>query len=576
MSGIMVLRWSRSVSNYSLVISRALTTSARSSIFVKRSSKTTNKVKEQETKKNNEVVTLLKKVHKKRKKDTTDETKRSNILFLEIQDAIKVFQQKYSNLLSIEQIKTKPELIEKFLWHRNRPEVIIPSVEIIYQSSEGHGLGIIPTSLYGMPYVTDQEDIFDQFTVVVVPNTIIGDKAKVVLLTHQEYYAESSMLELVQPSIERNDELVVCEKFNDCTGCQFQMLPYDEQLSNKQRFVQRAYQFFYPDLLKDHPELLAVGKVFGSPLEYGYRHKLTPHYKIPRNYGGEKFAIGFDNPNPGNQVTDIQHCYLASPIINENYGALRDKHLDMAQKLPLNSRTKTGGLMIRESLKLNEETKSYDKICLDGGKKIVTEMVEDKLFQFELSTFFQVNTHILPLVFDFIRGHMKSSSHDFKYLVDSYCGAGLFGICLAKDLPEGGKVFGIEIDKSSTDNAASNAKLNNLSVPDKIEFINGNADLMFQSPEFLASGIVGNQSIVIMDPSRKGSSNLFLKQLLEFKPKMIVYVSCNVFTQARDLATFNQFQKLYNTNYKIKELVGFDFFPQTRHVETVAILELKD
>lgn len=574
---IMVLRCTTlALNNVRLRLTRLLTTTVKQSIYVKRRSTITDKLTVQQPTKGNDAVKLLRKVHKKRKKDTVDETRRSNILFLEIQDAINVFKKKYSNLISIEQIKTKSELIETFLWHRNRPEVIIPSVEIIYQSSEGHGLGIIPTALYGTPFIHEQDEIFDLFTVVVVPNTIVGDKAKVVLLTHHEYYAEASMLELLQPSSKRKDERIVCNYFNDCTGCQFQMLSYEDQLSHKQAVIQRAFQFFYPDLLRDYPHLHGFGKVFRSPLEYGYRHKITPHYKIPKNYDGDKFAIGFDNPNPGKQVTDIKSCQLASPKINETYDSFRNKHYEMALDLPPNPRVKTGGLMIRESLRLNNESKSYETVCLEGGKNIVTEMVEDKLFQFELSTFFQVNTLILPLVFDFIRNHMKDSKHSFRYLIDSYCGAGVFGICLAKDLPANGKVFGIEIDRSSREFATSNAKLNNLSVPEKIEFIEGDAEKMFKSPEFLASGIGGNESIVIMDPSRKGSSNLFLKQLIQFKPKMIVYVSCNVFTQARDLSTFNQFQKLYDTHYQIKEIVGYDFFPQTRHVETVAILELVD
>jgi tRNA (uracil-5-)-methyltransferase len=169
---------------------------------------------------------------------------------------------------------------------------------------------------------------------------------------------------------------------------------------------------------------------------------------------------------------------------------------------------------------------------------------------------------------------LKQSDTKLQYLIDSYCGVGLFSICLANDFS--GKVFGIEIDSNSIKYATKNAKLNGLKVPDKIQFIDGDAETMFSSPEFVNSGIVGEQSVVIMDPSRKGSTNLFLKQLVQLKPKMVVYVSCNVFTQARDLSAFNTFLKAQNLNYVVKDIVGFDFFPQTRHVETVAILELQE
>lgn len=68
--------------------------------------------------------------------------------------------------------------------------------------------------------------------------------------------------------------------------------------------------------------------------------------------------------------------------------------------------------------------------------------------------------------------------------------------------------------------------------------------------------------MVIIDPSRKGSNESFMKQLLEFEPEIIIYVSCNVFTQARDLATFDKLQQNSNVKYKVRDIMGFDFFPK--------------
>ena len=78
------------------------------------------------------------------------------------------------------------------------------------------------------------------------------------------------------------------------------------------------------------------------------------------------------------------------------------------------------------------------------------------------------------------------------------------------------------------------------------------------------------QTLVVIDPPRKGASEDFLKQLLQYGPKRVVYVSCNVHTQARDVGMLAKGDK--NWRYEIESLRGFDFFPQTYHVEGVCVL----
>lgn len=192
------------------------------------------------------------------------------------------------------------------------------------------------------------------------------------------------------------------------------------------------------------------------------------------------------------------------------------------------------------------------------------------------ASFFQNNNSILIPVLEYIKYHIGLGAKLYKYLVDTYCGVGFFGISLSKLIPKEGKVFGIELSERSINFATHNAMLNGLEVPKRMQFISGSADSMFKNEEFLNSGIKGKESIVIMDPSRKGSTELFMRQLLEFKPKLIIYVSCNVFTQARDLSLFNKLQEEGSISYRVRDVVGFDFFPQTKHVETVAVLELLD
>ena len=149
-----------------------------------------------------------------------------------------------------------------------------------------------------------------------------------------------------------------------------------------------------------------------------------------------------------------------------------------------------------------------------------------------------------------------------RVLVDAYCGAGLFGIALASEFD---LVSGVEISADSVRAASRNAKLNNLT---NATFIAGNAEAIFkvrcvlvtelieQSIEFPAA-----QTTVLIDPPRKGCDDAFLRQLIAFGPAQVIYVSCNVHSQARDVGVL-----VRDGRYALKSLRGADFFPQTHHV----------
>ncbi|KAK6458944.1 RNA methyltransferase [Scheffersomyces xylosifermentans] len=524
------------------------------------------------------VLQKLKKVNRKKKRDTDDETKKSNILFLEIQDAVKSYNDMKNTRIDLSQLQNPIQLIGQFMFSRSRPQAIIESLDIIYQTSEGDGIGFVPKSLYASPFLEDDEDLFNKFTAIVVPKTIIGDKVKIRLNMHHEFYSEGVLLEVLNADSRktaRKDKLIVCNNFDKCSGCQFQMLSYDNQLKAKRETILKAYRFFYPDLLSQK-DLSDFGHVHGCDQQYAYRTKLTPHYRIPKEHKNETLRIGLNNVDPSRPIVDIDDCAIATSSIN---GKLKEKREEISAEVgraPLESQGRQRTLLLRESIRMNKETGDHKRVCLTDGVKVITEKVDDYIFQFDPSSFFQNNNVILPQVLDYIKYHIQLGEHKYKYLVDTYCGVGLFGIALSKEISKEGKIFGIELSEKSIEFATHNAKLNGLAVPDRIQFIPGTADSMFKHENFSKSGIQGEDSIVIMDPSRKGSTESFIKQLLEFKPKLIVYVSCNVFTQARDLSVFNDLQKNSSTKYKVREIVGFDFFPQTKHVETVAVLELID
>jgi 23S rRNA (uracil1939-C5)-methyltransferase/tRNA (uracil-5-)-methyltransferase len=183
------------------------------------------------------------------------------------------------------------------------------------------------------------------------------------------------------------------------------------------------------------------------------------------------------------------------------------------------------------------------------------QMVGDLRFSFHAGEFFQNNPHILPAFADHVTSEARGESGDVEYLIDAYCGAGLFCLSAASDFK---KTVGVEISESSFDWAHRNAKQNGI---ENCRFVQGDATSIFEDIEFPPS-----KSAVVIDPPRKGSSPEFLEQLIAFGPKRIVYVSCNPSTQIRDL-------EILKDHYKILKIQPFDLFPQPRHLECVVTLE---
>lgn len=501
---------------------------------------------------------------RKTKRGTTDKTSRDKILHRDISELLA------TKNLCLDELKIPGNLIDRFLFAKNT-NVVINDVHIISHTSEGEGIGIINRAQYD----AECEDPYAK-TVVKIPKTAIGDIVKVTLRRHHDYYAEADLVSVSRKSRKqssRNDRLVICQHFDECGGCQFQMLPYDDQLQFKRDVISRAYRYFFPEL--DRNKIQNFGFVVSSPMQFAYRTKITPHAAAPRKLLilHLPLPIGFDNVRPASPIVDINSCPIAVPSINQTLPALRNKiQADLVKSVENGSKVEST-LVLRDSIRIDHSTGKYQNVCLTDRRKVVTEQIEDFVFQFPANEFFQNNRFILPTFLDFLKYHL-SEVQGLKFLVDAYCGSGFLGISLSRILPDDGKLFGIEISKQSIKYAEHNAGINGLHFPDRVEFVHGNSDAIFTEGKFLASGVRGDESVVLMNPSRKGSTKQFMKQLLEFRPKAIVYVSCNVFTQARDLQDFEEFQKSSATKYRIKTITGFDFYPQTKHVEAVALLEL--
>jgi len=165
-------------------------------------------------------------------------------------------------------------------------------------------------------------------------------------------------------------------------------------------------------------------------------------------------------------------------------------------------------------------------------KATVREKVGDWLFEYNGGSFFQNNSVLLPLT-DYVRDAVfpttTTTTARPTHLVDTYCGSGLFAIVL---LPHFDKVVGIELSADSIRYAMRNAKLNDI-PEEKTSFRSGNAGEIFTT----VRDFPADDSVVLIDPPRKGCDEFFIQQLVEFAPRTIVYVSCNVHTQARDVGS---------------------------------------
>jgi tRNA/tmRNA/rRNA uracil-C5-methylase (TrmA/RlmC/RlmD family) len=167
--------------------------------------------------------------------------------------------------------------------------------------------------------------------------------------------------------------------------------------------------------------------------------------------------------------------------------------------------------------------------------------------------FFQNNPFILPAFTGYVRDQAAASGA--RFLVDAYCGSGLFALACA---PAFERVVGVEVSGSSVRFARENAAANGLA---NATFQTGDAAAIFAGLTFPAA-----ETVVVIDPPRKGCDESFLAQLFAYGPRTVVYVSCDPATQMRDLRQF------LAAGYALTAVQPFDLFPQTRHLECVITL----
>lgn len=449
---------------------------------------------------------------------------------------------------------------------------IVKDVEVVQLTSNGDGLGLV------------KHIEADKFQVVIIPFGLPGDIVTIRIFKTHPYYVESDLLAITKNSHLRDDSLINCKYFGKCSGCQYQNISYQDQLELKKSVIENAYKFFATEIADQIPK---ISDTEPSPLQYQYRTKLTPHFNVPHSvkHKGLDFLppLGFGAKGRpewrqtlgGNgSIVDIEECSIGTFIINQGMRNQRQQFQNEYQKYK-----KGATFLLRENsykqttVVGDAENESCDdsghvtifqdhditKTCATKSRFIVTEYVGEYKFQFSAGEFFQNNNSILPAVTNYVRQNLHIGETP-NYLIDAYCGSGLFSITCSTGVS---KVIGVEVSADSVKFAKINAAANNI---ENAEFIVGKAEKIFDGID-----LPPLQTSIILDPPRKGCDEIFMSQLAKFNPAKIVYISCNVHSQARDINWF-----LHHTEngklFTIESIKGFDFFPQTHHVESVAVL----
>jgi len=434
--------------------------------------------------------------------------------------------------------------------------------------------------------------------VVFVQGGVPGDIADVEVYKKRRSYAEGRVIKLVNPSPDRIEPK--CEHFGVCGGCQWQHLDYKAQLQHKRQEVDNNLQRIGGITDIKSPPTVGSLNVFEyrNKMEYSFSNRrwLTKE-ETQSNSTLERNALGFHKPGMWDKVVDINKCYLQQDHANVIRNFVRDYAINHQLEF-FDHRNKNGLLrtmMIRNSsigqwmvviqffkdqkqkiknlleaiikafpeihslnyiinAKTNDSIYDQEIICYHGTPYI-EEKMENLIFRITPKAFYQTNSEQAFSLYKIVRQMAQLTGGERVY--DLYTGLGTIAQFLAKDAAY---VVGVESVPEAIEAAKENALRNQIT---NTHFEVGDMKKVFND-EFLERH--GQPDVVITDPPRDGMHKDVVNQLLKLNPKRIVYVSCNVSTQARDLAFMKD-------SYKVTSVQPVDMFPHTQHVENVVLLE---
>lgn len=304
--------------------------------------------------------------------------------------------------------------------------------------------------------------------VCVVPFTVPGD-----LVTAKAYFVDApgkllqcDLETVLEKATARNDSLVQCKYFGKCSGCQLQMLGYSEQLDHKRLVVLNAFHDF-GDIPKT--KLPVVGPTIGSPLQYKYRTKITPHFDLAKKKENRHGVpnIGF-NEKGRRRVMDIEDCPIATDALNAGLAVERENI-----KADIDKYKRGATLLLRQD-SVKSPSGAIEPGYVTDGRRTITEYISGYKFESPAGAFFQNNNSIMPLLTDYVKANLCDSQPADRYLVDAYCGSGLFSVICGSTVKA---VKGVEIAQDAVTWARKNATANGIT---NAEFIVGSAEKLFE------------------------------------------------------------------------------------------------
>lgn len=375
-----------------------------------------------------------------------------------------------------------------------------------------------------------------------------------------------------------------CNVYYQCGGCHLQHMTYEGQLQFKTNVVKKLYK-------EAGFENIKVNKCIGQDVPYFYRNKI----QSPVKRSGKNIIAGFYKED-SHEIIPFDKCYvqdeLSNKIIKAVVVAMKENKIE-----PYNEDLETGivrHILIRRASKetmlvlvtkvnsfagRNNFVKSIrnkvkeittivqninprhtnvilgEKENILYGKGFIVDTLCNINFKISPKSFYQINKEQCEKLYN--KAIELATLNKDDIVLDAYCGIGTIGMIASKKAK---LVYGVEIINDAIKDARINAKNNN---------INNAYFYCADAKDFMRKYDGEAMSVVFIDPPRKGCSEQFLNSLVHFKPKKIVYISCNPETQVRDI------KYLMSKGYTFNEVHPFDMFPQTFHVETIVALSLK-
>ena len=354
---------------------------------------------------------------------------------------------------------------------------------------------------------------------------IAGEEVLAGVVRQHRTYLATKIIEPITSSPFRID--TACHYFGSCTGCQWQHILYTHQLELKYGTALEAI-----GEAGDIPDT-TLAPVIPSPQTFGYRN----HARFTVGPNG---SLGFVN-RESHRFIRIDNCLLMHPWINDALSQLQE-HCGETTQVSIRYGVNTGHYLIQPTLR-------RATIQLDSGQKYYRDSLNNNHFRISSASFFQVNNSQAEQMVQIVKDKLAFTGSEL--LADAYAGVGTFGVLLS---PYVKKVLAIEESSS----AIEDARVNIDDIPN-IELIHGKT-------ENVLSSLPRAPDVVILDPPRTGCHPTSLKTILDNPPQQIAYISCNPQSLARDLRI------LLRGPLALKEIIPVDLFPQTHHIECIAIL----